>query len=199
MAVTAERWAAGMTMDEYEAQMSENRERFADNYATAPITAEDLAAFRAAEPLRVLVVTEDWCGDSFAHVPVLFRLAREAGSLDVRVLKRDGNWDIANAYPRPEGRVAIPIIVFFDREMRERGRFLERPPVGDGETAAFLADFFGRHPQYGTADTPKQDLTTEARQALMVELLPWHKSRMAVWNRDAIDLFKAIVAAPVPA
>ncbi len=201
MTLTAEQFATGMTMDAYQAQMSQNKEQFAANIAAAPVTPDDIARFTALpEPLAVLVITEDWCGDSLTHLPVLFRLAQESGDrLTVRVFKRDEHKDLAAQFPMPTGRVAIPIIVFFDRGMHEVGRFLERPQVGHEEMAAFMADFFTRHPDLGTPGQPISALTPEARQAVFVELGPWRKGRVDVWNRAAIAEFTAATVAPVTA
>lgn len=201
MPISAEQFATGMTMDDYLAQMSQNRGQFEANIAAAPVTPLDVARFTALpEPLNVLVITEDWCGDSLAHLPVLFRLAREsAGKLDVRVFKRDEHKDLAAQFPMPTGRVAIPIVVFFDRGMHEVGRFLERPQVGHEEMAAFMADFFARHPDLGTPGQPISALTPEARQALFIELGPWRKGRVDEWNRAAIAEFTAAAAVPVSA
>ncbi len=201
MTITAEQFATGMTMDEYQAQMSQNKEQFAANIAAAPVAPEDAARFAALpEPLDVLVVTEDWCGDSLAHLPVLFRLARESGDrLNVRIFKRDEHKNLAALFPMPTGRVAIPIVVFFDQGMHEVGKFLERPQVGHAEMAAFMADFFARHPDLGTPGQPISALTPEARQALFVELGPWRKGRVDEWNRAAIAEFTGAAAVPAPA
>src|SRR3954451_10017705 len=193
-----EQFATGMTMDEYQAQMNQNKDEFATNVAAAPVTVEDVTRFTALpEPLNVLVVTEDWCGDSLAHLPVLFRLARESGDrLNVRVFKRDENKDLAAQFPMATGRVAIPIIVFFDGQMREVGKLLERPQMAHEEMAAFMADFFARHLDLGTAGQPISALTPEARQALFVELGPWRKGRVDAWNRAAVAEFTAAAAVP---
>jgi len=200
MAITAAHFATGMTPDGYQAQMTQNREAFAANIAAAPVTEGDIAVFAGLpEPLHVLVITEDWCGDSLAHLPVLFRLARESGKLDVRVFKRGEHKELASQYPMSSGRVAIPIIVFLDDAMHERGMFLERPEVAHAEMETFMAEFFAQHPGYGSAGTPISALSPEARQALFAELTPWRKARLDGWNRAAVAQFTAIVAAPVPA
>lgn len=198
MAVTAEQFATGMTMDEYQAQMNQNKEQFAANIDSAPVTAEDIARVAALpEPLNVLVVTEDWCGDSLAHLPVLFRLARASGDwLNVRIFKRDEHKDLAAQFPLPTGRVAIPIIVFFDQGMHEVGKLLERPQIAHEEMAAFMADFFARHPDLGSAGQPISALTPEARQAVFIALGPWRKARVDAWNRAALAEFTAAAAVP---
>lgn len=201
MVITAEQFATGMTMDEYIAQMSQNGVHFAANIAAAPVTPGDVARFAALpEPVNALVITEDWCGDSLAHLPVLFRLARESGDrINVRVFKRDEHRDLAAQFPMATGRVAIPIIAFFDGGMHKLGEFLERPQVGHRETAAFMDDFFARHPDLGTSGQPIGALTPEARQTLFVELGPWRKGRVDAWNRAAIAELSEAIAAPVTA
>lgn len=199
MAMDAARFETGMTMDEYIAQMQQNKEQFAANIAAAPVTAADIARFGALpEPLNVLVITEDWCGDSLAHLPILFRLARETGDrLRLRIFKRDEHRDLAAQYPLPTGRVAIPIVVFHDAAMKELGRFLERPETGHAEMAAFMAAFFARHPDFGTADQPIAALSPQARQQLFIELGPWRKGRRDAWNRAALDQWAVAAALPV--
>lgn len=200
MTITAEQFATGMTPDAYQEQMNQNREAFAANIVAAPVTADDVAPFTGLPtPLRVLVITEDWCGDSLAHLPVLFRLAQESGKLHVRVFKRDEHKDLAAQFPMSTGRVAIPIIVFFSGAMHERGRFLERPAIAHAEMETFMAEWFQKHSGYGNPGTPISALSPEARQVLFAELTPWRKGRLDAWNRAAVAQFITIATGSVPA
>jgi hypothetical protein len=117
--VTAERFARGMTFDEYVkyAGSPENlaREAFAsyhpdagsiggprrdnsavlrERYARARLADHQAAAITwlAAQPdgpANILVISEDWSSDCRRDVPVLARLA-EAGGLTLRIFNRDG-------------------------------------------------------------------------------------------------------------
>src|SRR5437868_1002722 len=99
MAVSRERFETGLTYDAYRAQMTRNTERFDANEQAVALEPGDLAAFKAlARPLHVLVLAEDWCGDVIANLPVLGRIAKESGTLDVRVFLRDQNLDIMEQY-----------------------------------------------------------------------------------------------------
>ncbi|MBX6342862.1 MAG: thioredoxin family protein, partial [Thermomicrobiaceae bacterium] len=98
----ADRYTQGMTIDEYLAQMRTNRERFVENIERTRITDADRAVF-GAEPVRFLVITEDWCSDSAQFVPVVARLAREVPGVELRVLRRDEHRDLAERYPRKDG------------------------------------------------------------------------------------------------
>src|SRR5690242_5050894 len=96
MAVTKERFNEGLTYQQYLDQITQNKERFLENYEKATFTPEDLAAFRnLPEALNVLAIGEDWCGDVVAGFPVLAKLADQAnGKLNVRVFLRDQNEDL---------------------------------------------------------------------------------------------------------
>src|SRR4051794_17249305 len=99
MSVTAERFAQGMTLQQYMAQMTKNQEAFAANYANAEIDGDD-AAFLAnlGLPLNVMVITEDWCGDALTYVPVVARLAEATESWTLRVFLRDQNLDLIDQF-----------------------------------------------------------------------------------------------------
>ena len=129
-AVTPERFAKGMTFDEYVtyAGSAENLAReawggyFADSgsfgaprkdnsatlgerYARTRLADYQRAAITwlAAQPhgpARVLVISEDWSSDCRRDVPVLTRLA-EAGGLELRIFNRDGKKILGTRRPDP--------------------------------------------------------------------------------------------------
>ena len=132
--VTPERFARGMTFDQYvkhtgspenlarEAFGSyfpdggsigtarrDNSSVFRDRYARARLTDQQVAAITwlAAQPggpAKILVVSEDWSSDCRRDVPMLARLA-EAGGLELRIFNRDGKKILAMRRPDP---VAYP-------------------------------------------------------------------------------------------
>ncbi len=89
MAITRERFEQGMTIEQYQAQMTVNQEKFAQNSAQAALRPEDMAFFHALpQSINTLVITEDWCGDALANVPVLAKVASETGKLNLRLFLR---------------------------------------------------------------------------------------------------------------
>jgi hypothetical protein len=126
--VTPERFAQGMTLPEYLAQMRTNRDRFAKRMAEAQITPEDLEAIRARR-LRILVITEDWCGDALVGFPALARLVEAAPDVEMRVFLRDANPDVMDQYLKRGLYRTIPVFVLFDERMNEVARFTERQDV----------------------------------------------------------------------
>src|SRR5687767_6457755 len=125
--MTPERFAKGMTFDEYVTFIGspENLSRegfdirkfslvrprldwstfFRERYAQARLADAQLAAIKwlAAQPggpAKVLVISEDWSSDCRRDVPYLARLA-EAGGMELRIFNRDGKKILGTRRPDP--------------------------------------------------------------------------------------------------
>ena len=124
--VTAERFAEGLTVAEYVAQMQTNRDAFARLLAEAPVRPEDREAIATREgKIKILVITEDWCPDSLRTIPVLARLVDGLPHVEMRVFLRDDNPDVMDRYLKRGQFRAIPVFAVFDEEMNELGRMIE--------------------------------------------------------------------------
>jgi hypothetical protein len=126
--VTAERFAQGMTFPEYLAQMRTNKDRFAKRLAETEISSDDREAM-GARKLKILVITEDWCGDALVSFPALAKLVEGAPDVEMRVFLRDANPDVMDQYLKRGLYRTIPVFVFFDEHMNEVARFMERQDV----------------------------------------------------------------------
>ena len=127
--VTKERFAKGLTLEQYLDQMSMNRDRFDRAFDGVTVQPTDEAMLRRLGPVRhALVITEDWCGTALSSVPVLARLVAGRPEIEVRVFLRDANLDLMDQYLNRGIFKSIPVFVFFDRDMKEVARFIERPP-----------------------------------------------------------------------
>jgi Thioredoxin len=127
--VTKQRFAQGMTFQQYLDQMTTNKDRFMEAMAVVRVTPEDQAVFAGRrDKLNVLVITEDWCGDALTNFPVLARMAEGVPNVEMRVFLRDQNPDLMDQYLNRGLYRSIPVFVFFDADMREIARFIERPP-----------------------------------------------------------------------
>ena len=124
--VTAERFAQGLTLPEYVAQMRTNRETFSRLLAEAPVPPADREALAAlGRKIRILVITEDWCPDSLRTIPVLARLVDGLPHVEMRLFLRDANPDVMDQYLKRGKFRAIPVFALFDEEMNEVGRMIE--------------------------------------------------------------------------
>ena len=128
--VTAQRFAKGMTFDEYVtyagsaenlareafgsyfpdggaagAPRKDNSTVFRERYARARLSDEQSAAIKwlVAQPngpAKILAISEDWSSDCRRDVPVLARLA-EAGGMELRIFNRDGRKVLGTRRPDP--------------------------------------------------------------------------------------------------
>ena len=196
MEMTAERFLRGMTPAEHVDRMKVNRDRFIEVMSAVAIPPEHREYFaRLGSPLKVAVVTEDWCGDHVSTVPVLYRLAEESGKLDVRVFMRDQNWDLADAFLPQHRRDTVPVFAFFTAEdMRWVGVFIETSsdlvPVLDGMDDAIRHSL--AHLQDIGADV--SDMSQETRAALRRERGAFRVNHAAEWGRIISRDFKDTVA-----
>ena len=128
--ITKERFAQGMTFPQYLDQMTTNKDKFLEQLAAVRVRPEDRAVFAGRRhPLKVLVLTEDWCGDALSNFPVLAKMVEGVPGVEMRVFLRDQNPDLMDQYLNRGLYRSIPVFVFFDGDMREVARFIERPPV----------------------------------------------------------------------
>ncbi|MGI8554678.1 MAG: thioredoxin family protein [Dehalococcoidia bacterium] len=192
MIVTHERLNGAMTPEQYLESMHENRERFASNIAAVRITEEERAFFAGQPaPLQVLVLSEDWCPDCTTNVPIIVRLARETGGLQVHLLHRDGNEDLADQYQRADGRNHIPTYIFFDPSLKELGHFIERPAAVTQKLQEFRASWYAAHPETDP-QAPQSTLPADLRAQFSAE---YADARHQLWDleqRETIAAFRAI-------
>jgi hypothetical protein len=194
MAVTAERFAQGLTYEAYKAQMTRNQERFQQNEQRVVLNAADLEPFkRLAAPLHVLALAEDWCGDVIDNLPILGRLAAKSGKLDLRVFLRDQNLDLIDQYLKEGKYRSIPVFVFFDDRFEELGRFIERPASVTERRAQFRRELYAQHPEYGAPDTPVDQLPEEVRVRLQQEMAQKREEWKPLEEQDTIQALRAIV------
>ena len=93
--------------------------------ATVPQWALDKLTDRG-EALRILIITEDWCGDACNTVPVVAKLGAEVDAVNVRILKRDENPEVMDRY-LTHGARSIPIVILLDADFNEIGHWGPRP------------------------------------------------------------------------
>jgi hypothetical protein len=146
--VTPERFASGMTWEEYAANIRRNRDKFDYNYEEAALTDDDAEAFRslaaaANGPAKVLALGEDWCPDVFRGLPVVARIAEAAG-MELRVFPRDDNLDIMNEFLNQGEHQSIPTFVFYTRDHRYIAHWIERPTKANAEMGQVMALFQGK-------------------------------------------------------
>jgi hypothetical protein len=95
-------------------------------YRTAVPSTADVDRLRSVPGVwRFLALSEDWCSDAVSTLPVMARLAEQAG-LEFRVLGRDANTDLMDVH-LTSGTRSIPVVMVLDGDYQERGWWGPRP------------------------------------------------------------------------
>ncbi len=193
MTVTAERFNQGMTYDEYKAQMTRNRDRLESIESRVELDPADLEAVRnLPQPLNVLVLAEDWCGDVIANLPALGRLAAESGKLNVRIFLRDQNLDIMDQYLKEGQFRSIPVFVVFDEGFNEIGNMLERPESVTSELNRRRQELFAANPDFGAPGTPPDQLPEDVRARVAGAMMELREGMRPFTDREVVRAVRTI-------
>jgi len=139
--VTKERFAQGMTVQQYLDQMGTNKDTFVKFLGEIKVKPEDKKALESlGKKLKCMIITEDWCGDALYNVPVLLKLIEGNPNIETRVFLRDKNPDLMDQYLNKGMFRSIPVFAFFDENMAEVARLLERPPKVTEELEAKMLE-----------------------------------------------------------
>ena len=206
MAVTREQFESGMTYDAYKAQMTRNREQFDQNEKDLRLEAEDVQAFRdLPQPVNVMALAEDWCGDVIANLPVLGRLAQESnGKLNVRIHLRDQEpgTQIMDEHLNQGQFKSIPTLVLLDTEFNELGVWVERPESVTRVREEKRRALYQQHPEWGDPSTPiaelPEDVRTQVQQAtgaMRNETKPFANAEVVRELRELVQ--RAVSSLPV--
>lgn len=111
----------GMTIDKYKLLLGDQRAVHDLHYNKAVIYNK----LNIPDDLKILVITEHWCGDSAAILPVIQKLF-EKRNAKIRILRRDDNLELINQFQTNDNH-AIPIILILDKNGNFLNRFGPRP------------------------------------------------------------------------
>ena len=128
--LSRERFAEGLTLAQYLDRMSMNRTAFVRALESATVTDDDRRLLERLGPsVKLLVITEDWCGTSLMYLPRVARLAQESPGVEMRIFLRDENPDVMDLFLKRGVYRSIPVFAFFDEDMKELARFIETAPA----------------------------------------------------------------------
>ncbi|HUQ16415.1 MAG TPA: thioredoxin family protein [Candidatus Saccharimonadales bacterium] len=188
-----ERFGRGLSYDAYKAQMTRNRDKLEATEAAVRLAADDLAAFRARSgPLHVVALAEDWCGDVIANLPVLGVLARESGTIDLRVFLRDQNKDLMARWLNQGKYESIPVFAFFDDQFTEIGVFTERPATVTAERRSRREAIHAADPAFGAPDAPIDQLPDDVRARLSAAIAKMREEMVPWANAEVVKELRAI-------
>jgi thiol-disulfide isomerase/thioredoxin len=196
MTMTRERFDTGLTYDQYKKAMSRNRDRVEENERKVVLDAQATRFFGSLpQPVNVVVLAEDWCGDVIANLPVLGRLAQAAPKLKVRIFYRDQNPDLMERWLNQGKYQSIPVFAFFDEEFREIGHWIERPASVSELRAKKRKEIFAKDPAYGSPDGAIDQLPEDVRIRLQAQLQKMRDDTTAFANAEVQRELRQLLAA----
>ena len=71
------------------------------------------------------MLAENWCGDVHRNSPLLAHVCEAMPNCELQVFLRDQNLDLTDLFLN-NGYRSIPVVVFFDKDWNEVGRWIER-------------------------------------------------------------------------
>ena len=157
--VTPERFASGLTYQDYIAQINVNQDRFQQNYEGTQLTEQQIARFkeimaRPNGPAKMLVLGEDWCPDVYRGMPVAARIA-EATGMEMRVFPRDQHLDIMNEFLKDGQFQSIPTLVFYTKDHKYIMHWIERAQKANDEMSIMRDIIGGRSREEAAEDVKK--------------------------------------------
>jgi hypothetical protein len=122
------RYQSAPSFDAFVDGARSNRDLWSTMFRLARIPESVVERVRALpRKLHLLVLNEDWCGDSVNTLPAIAKLVSLAPErVDLRVLGRDANPDLMDAHLTGTSR-SIPVVIVLDEDYVERGWWGPRP------------------------------------------------------------------------
>jgi hypothetical protein len=130
----AQRFATGLSWKDYMAQMGDTRARTEDNYARSGLTDEEKKFFGSVNGVRyAMMLAENWCGDVHRNSPLIAHVCEAIPGCELKVFFRDKEADLRDTFLN-NGYQSIPVVVFFDKDWNEIGRWIERAHAATAKT-----------------------------------------------------------------
>jgi len=131
----AQRFSTGLSWKDYMAQMGDTRARTEENYQKSALTEDERKFFGGVKNVKyAIMLAENWCGDVHRNSPLLAHVCETMPGCELRVFLRDQATDLRDTFLN-NGYQSIPVVVFFDKDWNEVGRWIERAHAATSKTA----------------------------------------------------------------
>ena len=133
-------FAKGLTWKDYMAQMGDTRARTEENYAKSALIDDERKFFSGVSQVKyAMMLAENWCGDVHRNSPLIAHICVAMPGCELRVFVRDQNPELRDTFLN-NGYQSIPVVVFFDKDWNEIGRWIERAHAATGKAAQIRAN-----------------------------------------------------------
>jgi hypothetical protein len=177
------RFNSGQTWKDYMAQMGDTRAKTEANYANSKLTDEERKFFSGVAGVKyVVMLAENWCGDVHRNSPLIAHIVEAMPGAELRVFLRDQNPDLRDTFLN-NGYQSIPVVVFFDKDWNEVGRWYERAHAATNKAAMIRSKTVDLAPK---DDKAKQDAAmNDFRAQVNAE---YHGAGFPLWRAAAAEL-----------
>jgi thiol-disulfide isomerase/thioredoxin len=192
MAISREKYASGLTAEQFLDIVEANKDKFLENVENASIP-DDVKSFFSEHPVSIAAIGEDWCTDVVHFMPVVIKLAQEVEGVELRVFQRDKT-DLIDSYLNQGQFKSIPVIVFIDSDWNELGHFIERPAAATQQMAQESARFQRENADLEGVTRSYDNMPDETRQKVRANAARFRWDNFDAWNGLFFDEARQIVA-----
>jgi hypothetical protein len=178
----SQRFTTGLTWKDYMAQMGDTRARTEENYQKSALTDDERKFFSGVTGVRyVMMLAENWCGDVHRNSPLVAHVCEAMPGCELRVFFRDKETDLRDTYLN-NGYQSIPVVVFFDKDWNEIGRWIERAHPATAKAALIRANTVEKAAQdKASQDAAMNEFRSQVNAAYMA---PGHQ----LWRAAAAEI-----------
>jgi hypothetical protein len=175
-------WQLGLELDWFIEGMQIHRLDMLRRMKIVNLSEPELERFRKFDRIvHVLVMTEDWCGDSLMNLPILLRIVEAAPHFDLRIFLRS-EWTELDTYFRERAIAHIPVFLFLDMDFNEIGVWIERSKAASERLAVWVS----AHSEYEAIRT-STELTREEKRARLAPFLAERQLEMEDWYQNGLQ------------
>jgi len=177
--INAENWQQGVALETYGTGMQTYRADMERRMAEVHLTVEDSTRLQQLQrPVKLAVLSEDWCIDCLMTLPIAAQMAAVAPTLEMRIFSRN-KWWVLKEFFNERGIMAIPVYAFLTPEFEEFATFVERPQPATERLNAWKA----AHPEvdelrrsFSLTNQQKSARLATIRQGMQVEMEEWYRN-----------------------
>lgn len=166
-----------MSMQAFIDSMGQHRVVMQERYSRICLLPEECESFTKMEkPVKMAVMTEEWCTDCLMNLPILARIADAAPRMELRIFIRK-DWPELRAYYQGLGIHSIPVATFLDENFNLLSHWIERPQAAHERLNAWKA----AHPEieeirrrFDLSSEQKRAMLKEINDRLLVEMETWY-------------------------
>ena len=191
--INADNWALGASLENYVNSMETFQEVMQRRLLEVQLLPDEIARFsRLKTPVKISVLSEDWCIDCVMTLPIVARLAAVAPVIELKLFSRS-KWPVLKEYYNSRGIMSIPVYSFLTSEFVEFGTFVERPLLA----AQKMTEWKAAHPE---VDQIRRSfsMSSEEKSTRLAAIRAQMQTEMEGWYRDGcqsalLDEFAAIL------